>query len=36
MTPAGINAFGSTVGGLAVLAVAVAFGYGGEIIRMPL
>jgi len=36
MTPAGINAFRSTVGGLAVLAVAVASGYGGEIIRMPL
>ena len=36
MTPAGINAFRSTVGGLAVLAVAVASGYGGEIVRMPL
>jgi drug/metabolite transporter (DMT)-like permease len=36
MTPAGINAFRSTVGGLAVLALAVASGYGGEIVRMPL
>jgi len=35
-TPAGINAFRSTVGGLAVLLGAVAAGLGGEIIRMPL
>src|SRR5574341_219487 len=35
LTPAGINAFRSTVGGLVVLTAAVAAGYGGEIIRMP-
>lgn len=35
-TPAGINAFRSTVGGLAVLFGAIAAGLGGEIIRMPL
>jgi drug/metabolite transporter (DMT)-like permease len=35
-TPAGINALRSTVGGLLVLMVAGAAGYGGEIIRMPL
>jgi drug/metabolite transporter (DMT)-like permease len=36
LSPAGINAFRSTVGGLVVLVVAVAAGYGGEIVRMPL
>jgi len=34
--PAVINAMRSLIGGLLVLVVAVASGYGGEIIRMPL
>jgi uncharacterized membrane protein len=36
LTPAGINAFRSTVGGLLVLAGAVVTGHGGEIVRVPL
>src|SRR5512147_928974 len=35
-TPAGINGFRATVGGLAVLAGALAAGYGAEIVEMPL
>jgi drug/metabolite transporter (DMT)-like permease len=34
--PASINAIRSLIGGLLVLMVAVATGYGGEIVRMPL
>jgi drug/metabolite transporter (DMT)-like permease len=34
--PAAINAIRSTVGGILVLAVAVATGYGSEVVRMPL
>jgi len=36
LTPAGISAMRSIVGGGLVLAAAFALGYGGEVIRMPL
>ncbi len=36
LTPAGINAVRATAGGLAILAGALAAGYGGEIVGMPL
>lgn len=36
ITPAGITAVRSTVGGAILLIVAIAAGYGGEVVRMPL
>lgn len=36
VTPAGITAVRSTLGGGLVLVAAVAIGYGGEVVRMPL
>ena len=36
LTPAGITAVRSTIGGAIILAVALATGHGGEILRMPL
>jgi len=36
ITPAGITAVRSTIGGSIILGLALATGYGGEVIRMPL
>jgi hypothetical protein len=36
LTPAGISAVRSTIGGSILIAIALATGHGGELIRMPL